>query len=220
MAENTKIEKTFTYDLPDQYLHQTNNQKKTGNWTYKGPDKLWIFVDKETRKIKSAFHYTERDNGADVPTPEDQYKVLVDANVDPIIASMIHNEYEYGKLPHTEEKLPDNTFYGHPDPLPPDHTYELTEIEYDPELGKFVKPFPWKKPHVSWDDILGQRNGLLNWSDFQYKLATDEEKPAWEVFRQKLRDLPETFKGIDPWKVSMPEHPGQTPRTFTVGNKN
>lgn len=207
MPENRIIEKTFTYNVPDEYLHNTNRLKKTNTWTYKGPDKLWIFVDKETNKIPSRFHYTERDNGAEVPTPEDQYKVLVDADQNPLLASMIHNELDYGTLPHDIEEFADGSTYGVPNPLPPDHTYELVDVEYNPESGEFLTPYPWKKPHMDWETLINIRNQLLAASDQSYRMAAEEDKTAWEEYRTKLRDLPDTFAGVDPWKVSFPEQP-------------
>lgn len=207
MAENTQIEKTFTYDIADAYLYQTNTLKKTAEWTYRGPRYIWVFVDTSTNKIMSRFHYTERDNGAEVPTPEGQIKVLVDADIDPIIASCIHNEDVYGDLPHTTEVLPDGSTYGHPNPIPPDHTYELTEIEYNAATGKFVKPYPWKKPHMTWEALTEVRNGMLESSDQKYASANDSDKAAWETYRQGLRDITTTFAGIDPWKVPFPLEP-------------
>ena len=52
---NKIISQTFTYDLPDDYLLTTNNLKKTGTWTYNGPDKIWVFVNKETLTWKSCY---------------------------------------------------------------------------------------------------------------------------------------------------------------------
>jgi hypothetical protein len=208
MPENTLIEKTFTYDIADAYLYQTNDLKKTAQWTYTGPRYMWIFVNNETNKISSRFHYTERDNGHDVPTPEGMTKVMVDADKDPCLASLIHNEYTYGELPHTVENLPDGSTYGHPDPIPPDHTYELIEIVYDSASGEFVKPYPWKAPHVTWQDIVDARNDLLLASDSKYNLANEAQKPEWEAYRQTLRDLTDTFAGIDPWKIPFPVEPG------------
>lgn len=207
MPENTLIEKKFTYDIADAYLYQTNDLKKTAEWTYTGPRYLWIFVDNETNKISSRFHYTERDNGHDVPTPIGMTKVMVDADKDPILASLIHNEYVYGDLPHTVEELPEGHTYGHPDPIPPDHTYELTSIVYDPATGEFNSPYPWKEPHITWEDIINTRNTMLQGTDARITQATEEQKPVWEAYRQKLRDLPKTFAGIDPWKVPFPEEP-------------
>lgn len=217
MPEITRTEKTFTYDMPDAYLYQTNDLKKTGEWTYRGPDKLWIFIDNNTKKIISRFHYTELDNGADVPTPEGQTKVLVNANEEPLIASLIHNEVDYGTLPQTVEELPDGNTYGHPDPQVPDHTYELSEIQYDVETGKFLKPLPWKQPHVSWDDLRQWRNQQLSISDAKIRTCRPELVSAWEEYRQKLRDLPTLMEGVDPWKVIFPDAPDALPPQPPIG---
>lgn len=208
MPENTNIEKTFTYNIADQYLYQTNKLKRTAKWTYKGPDKLWIFIDSTTNKIISRFHYTEADNGQDVPTPEGTIKVLVDANEYPDIASLIHNEYNYGELPQYVETLPGGATYGHSDPIPPDHTYELTEIKYNPSTEKFVKPYPWKQPHITMDDIVTVRNSMLSSTDSKMRFASDEDKPLWEAYRQQLRDLTTLYKDVDPWKIPFPPEPG------------
>jgi len=209
MAEITRIEKTFTYDIADQYLYQTNTLKRTAQWTYIGPRYLWIFVDSQTKKIIGGFHYLESDNGENVPTPVGQIKVKIDADVNPDIASLVHNELNYGALPHTVENLPDGSTYGHPDPIPPDHTYELTEITYDPVTQTFVKPYPWKKPHMTWEELKIWRNNMLKATDQRSRTCQPEKVPAWEEYRQKLRDIPAVFAGIDPWKVPFPKEPDQ-----------
>ena len=211
------VEVTFTYDIPDAYLYQTNDLKKTATWTYLGYDKMWVYADKTTGKIVGKFHHHEGDNGADVPHPEHMYKIFIDANVNPLMASMFHSDYVYGELPHTEEALPDDTWYGHPDPIPPDHTYELTEIVWDPVAQDFVKPLPWKKPHVTWDDLKIWRTNQLANSDMIVRTCAPQDRAAWEVYRQKLRDLPKTFAGVDPWKVSFPVQPGAPLRKWTLG---
>ena len=208
MPENTIIEKTFTYDLPDKYLYQTNNLKKTGTFTYKGPDKFWMFVNNETKKVNGRFHYLERDNGADVPTPEGLTKVFVDANENPLMASLIYNEVDYEKeLGKTITDLPDGNQYWCPDPTPPDHTYELEDIEYDFETGKFVTPYPWKKPYVTWEELINVRNNMLRMSDMKLRIAAPEKQGEWEDYRQKLRDITTVFEGFDPWMVRFPQEP-------------
>ena len=211
MPENTRIEKTFTYDLPDQYLYQTNKLKLTAEWTYTGPDKLWIFIDKDTRKIDSRLHYTERDNGNDVPTPDGKIKVLVDAAVNPDIASLIHNELDYGSLPHSEEVLPDGSTYRHPIPSPPDHCYELTEITYDTEKNKFNKPYPWKQPHIDFATILNSVRSFLPSTDAAIVTCSPNKLEAWKEYRQWIRDFPETYKNVDPWKIPFKPNPDMLP---------
>lgn len=207
MPENTRITKTFTYDIADAYLYQTNDLKRSAEWTYEGPQYIWCFADATTKKILGRFHYTERDNGADIVAPDGQIKILVDADKNPEIASLFHDEHVYGDLLHTVENLPDGSTYGHPDPIQPDHTYELEEIEWDEENQDFVKPYPWKKPHMTWDILKEVRNNLLRLSDSTIRTASDEDKLAWEEYRQALRDLTTTFDGIDPWKVPFPQSP-------------
>jgi hypothetical protein len=209
MKTNTIITKTFTYDIPDDYLHQTTAKSLTGSFTYEGPDKLWIFINKETNKMQGSLVYTEKEDGADIPVSDDTYKVCIDANVNPEIASLIWNAIDYSTLPTIAEDLPDGTKYIRPASPPPDHTYELTECEYDPVAGAWVKPLPWKQPHMSWDELKTARTMLLSQTDktLATLLLTDEQRAAWDTYRQALRDLPELFAGIDPWKVPFPVEP-------------
>lgn len=210
MAENTNIEKTFTYNIPDSYLSQSDSLKKTATWTYSGPRYIWAFADNSTGKIASRFHYTERDNGADVPTPAGMTKIAIDADTDPALASLFHNDKVYADLTHAVEVLPDGSTYGCPDPTPPDHTYELTEIQVNLETGETVKPYPWKQPHITWEELINVRNTLLGSSDIRYAQASDTDRPVWEEYRQKLRDITTTFAGVDPWKVPFPQEPFTT----------
>lgn len=209
MPETTKIEKTFTYNIADAYLYQTAKLKKTAEWTYSGPDKIWVFVNNDTGKILGKVHYTERDNGADIPTPENETKVLIDANTNPLLASLFSDETDHGSLPQTLEELPEGFTYGHTDPIPPDHTYEVMDLIYDFTTQQFQTPYPWKQPHMDWEGLITARNSILKWSDMQIKLADDVLIPEWEIFRQKLRDIPTTFKNIDPWKIPFPTPPGE-----------
>lgn len=210
MPEITRITKTFEYDMPDAYLYQTSALNKKGTFTYTGPRYLWIFVNNDTGTVRGKFHYTEFDDGANVPTPEGQTKVMIDADANPLIASLVHNEVVYGDLPQTVEVLPDGSTYGHPDPQVPDHTYELEEIVYNIETGEFVKPYAWKKPHMTWDGLIAWRNSTLQSTDAKLKTCVAEKVEAWKEYRQLLRDLPATFAGIDPWKVPFPNDPDWT----------
>ena len=205
---NTIVEKTFSYDLPDDYLHQTNTAGLTGTFTYNGPDRVWVFVDNNTRKLVSGLFYTEQDDGDLIPTDPNHTKVCVTAEHDPIIISMIVNQ-GYLDLPTKEELLPDGSYYRRPDPTPPDHTYELTECEYDLTNNSWIKPFPWKKPHMDWDTLKLARNMMLKESDgiIRNNILSDEELTKLEAYRQTLRDIPSVFAGIDPWKVPFPNMP-------------
>ena len=191
---NTIIHKTFTYDCPDDYLSLERTQGKTGTWTYDGPDKIWVLVGKEDLRIHS--YKDDEEDGADYPTPLDMYKVLVDCNQDPLLATLCGADQirDYNLLDQVEITNPDGTTYTRPQVPPPDHTYEVADIEYNPTTGSFVKPYPWKKPHMDWNKIREWRNKWLQVTD-------EKEQPdmpaslqqAWADYRQSLRDLPQVW---------------------------
>ena len=45
MAEITK---NFTYDIPNEYLSQSNSDGDTATASYTGPDRLYVYVDADT----------------------------------------------------------------------------------------------------------------------------------------------------------------------------
>lgn len=207
MPEITTIEKKFKYDLPDALFYQTNKLKKIGEWTYKGPDKIWIFIDSETHLIDQHVHYTERDNGAEVATPEGKIKVLVDASVNPDIASLICDTTDWSTLSVIEETLPDGSVYTIQDPLPPRLIYNLYSIQYDIDTETFVKPYPWTTASITLEDVIKARDTMLFSSDSKIRTCNPSKISEWEDYRQKLRDLPATYAGIDPWKINFPVQP-------------
>lgn len=207
-----KIKKTFTYDIPDDYLYQTNDLKKTAQWEYNGPDRLWVFVNKDTNMLDPSIMLTDDNDGEICPTPLDKIKVMIDCNENPLLCTLVGGDdrVDYSKLPQYIEELPNGQEYQRPLDPPPDHTYDDQTIQYDIEKNEFVTPYPWKQPHASWDDIRIYRNNLLKHNDF----STPHDMPAslkqrWEDWRQELRDIPQTYGAsdksviplIDPWKV-------------------
>jgi hypothetical protein len=215
---NNKISVEFTYDVPDDYLYLTNDLGKTGIWTYDGPDKCWVLVDKATNRFVSV--KTEADDGDVYPVPPNIEKVFVNCQDNPLFCTIIGLDEirDYSDLPQYEEQLPDGNVYSRPAVPAPDHTYELQDIAYNPITKEFVKPYPWKKPHVTWNDIRAWRNSWLAYHDSK---NVDDMPPAlrtqWEEFRQKLRDIPQTYGAepggtpiIDPWKFVPPVAPDGT----------
>jgi hypothetical protein len=144
---------------------------------------------------------------------------MVDADVHPVVACLLHNELDYATLPQKVDILPDGSTYSTPDPQAPDHTYEITEVIWDEETGDFIFNYPdcWKKPHSTWEDLIRWRNGLLATSDLRIKSAMPDKLAMWEEYRQTLRDIPATFAGIDPWKVPFPPDPEREELTNPVG---
>lgn len=207
----SKIQKTFTYEAPDDYLHQTRTLNKLGVWTYDGPATIWVFVYKETNQLTGTFRTIEQ-NGDTYPTPLDQIKVRVDCEQNPLLACLVGADEirDYNLLDQYEETLPDGTVYIRPMVPPPDHTYEMTDIVYNPISDSFNTPYPWKQPHMTWEGIREWRNRNLKMCDH---VVQDDTPPAlaaqWEAYRQTLRDLPQIHGAVtpgsipntDPWKI-------------------
>jgi hypothetical protein len=202
-----RIEVEFEYAVPDEYLSQSMSNGLKAKWTYSGPKVLYVFVKKDTLKLEGKFHYHDGDDGDLLPVPEGEVKIAIDPTKEPLVASIVYNDLDYGTLPHTEEKLPNGKTYGAPIPTPPDHCYEVDEIEWDPVAEKFKPLTVLKDPHIDWAGIKRARDSMLKWSDMKVRTCNPAEVPAWEQFRKDLRDLPEVWKGIDPWKVQFPQQP-------------
>ena len=205
-----QITKDFTYDIADGYLEQTNTNGDTATASYTGPEKLWVFVAEATGENKSdAMPIDENweDNG--MPAPDGETKVELDcAGEDTLICAIF--------LPHTvtltqegiERALPEGYGkYVHPWPPYPDHCYERELIKYKKETATVDNTnsddkhtggdweLTWKQPWMTWTTMTNLRNDLLDMSDA--KVSFDQPasvKDPWVEWRQKLRDIPVTFK--------------------------
>ena len=204
-----QITKDFTYDIPDEYLAQTNTNGDTATASYTGPEKLWVFVAEASGKNKSDAQQIDEnwdDNG--MPAPPGETKVELDcAGADTLICAIF--------LPHTvtltqeavTTALPEG--YGNyinPWPPYPDHAYERELIEYKIDTADVSDTddkvhsggdwkLTWKQPWVTWETQTELRNNLLDSSDS--KVSFDQPasvKDPWVAYRQKLRDIPVTFK--------------------------
>jgi len=212
MPETIKITKDFTYDIPDSYLAQTNTQGKTATWTYQGPSRMWIHADTATGKIMPTPVYLDEHEGELIGDPGPHLKkILVDANVDTLLAALIHDETDihHPDFPKTQETLPDGHVHIMHDPQSPSHTYETSEITYDFTNNKWNTPFPWRKPHQTMADVMHARNSRLKHSDniMHQLIAQGKDTSEWVEYRQKLRDYPALMQGVDPWKWKFPDAP-------------
>ena len=205
-----QITKEFTYDIHDGYLEQTNAKGDDATASYTGPEKLWVFVAEATGANKSdAMQIDENwdDNG--MPAPPGETKVELDcAGKDTLLCAIF--------LPHTvtltqtdvDTDLPAGYGkYSHPWPPYPDHCYERELIKYKKDTATVDNTngdekhtdgdweLTWKQPWMTWEMIIELRNGMLDSSDS--KVSFDQPaavKDPWVEFRQKLRDIPVTYK--------------------------
>jgi hypothetical protein len=205
-----QITKNFTYDLPDEYLAQTNADGKTATASYTGPEKLWVFVDETTRENKSdAMQIDENwdDNG--MPAPTGQTKVELDCKgADTLLCAIF--------LPHSVTLSQTNVAvdlpegygtYVHAVPTLPDHTYERELLKYKPDTATVDNDngdnmnrggeweLTWKQPWVTWATMTQTRNDQLAMSDSKVSFdQPDSVKGPWVEWRQKMRDMPTVWK--------------------------
>jgi hypothetical protein len=201
---------------------QTSDLGLTGKWTYVGPEFIWVFVDKSTNKLDLGKNYIAHD-----PKDADSQKiaelfagqayraVLVDPKQEPCLASVYMPQPMASELPQKEYKLDgdDTVYYSRPDPQFPDHTYELSEIQYDFVTNSWVKPFPWKQPHVTIEQMDNAIQVIVASAeaDLADEDTTDEMKSKLETFVTEMKNVKTKFAGWQPWQIPFPNDPRTNP---------
>jgi len=226
-----KIRKAFRYDLPDEYLSQERKLGLQAEWTYEGPDKIWVFVDYKTNKLLARESYREYDyenpekqyNDLEVYTGFNSYPALITFEDDPLLLSAVAQLTPLASdLPQKEYRLPgsDEVFYSRPNPTTPDHTIEVADCEYDPDKKEWIKPYPWKIPHILKDEFLFGHSSVV--ADAETVKADakkgvyewDEEKfSKWDAYIKELKDAPVKYADYldTPWMIPFPIDPRTSP---------
>lgn len=86
-----------------------------------------------------------------------------------------------------------------------DSCVEITDVDPKPALGQgwvysdggFVPPAPLP---ATWDDVRAERNELLvnsDWTQNADAPLSDEDRSRWAVYRQSLRDVPQSSDSPD-----------------------
>lgn len=218
-----KITKTFTYALPDEYLAQTNELGKTGEWTYEGPEYMYVFVKNDTGLLAPSQSFVPAKDAessaeeARIRAGLDQTAVLLDIannDTDALIASCFTSKDTGASAgyPQKEYALEDGTvYYSRPEPTAPDHTYDVNNISYDFETGSWQKPFPWFKPWITIEQHMQARDAAI--TGCKESLATfgedltPEQIVKAEAFIAEMEDLYEKFAGIEPHMIPFSDDP-------------
>lgn len=110
--------------------------------------------------------------------------------------------------------------YCHSWPTTPLHTIEISEVMYDPEKGEFVKPYPWKKPHITTHEFLYYYYNLIaeieNYIEVDGVDLLPEKLELIEKYRDELRDLENKFEPFldRPWMIGIPPDPRYNEENF------
>jgi hypothetical protein len=63
--------------------------------------------------------------------------------------------------------------------------------------GILIKPIPVTPLPITWESIRNKRNKLLAQSDYTQMPDCPGNKTEWAVYRQALRDIPQTYTSAD-----------------------
>jgi hypothetical protein len=218
-----KFTKTFTYALPDDYLAQTDELGKTGEWTYEGPAYMYVFVKNDTGLLSVSQSFVPAKDAessveeASIRAGLDQTAVLLDIannDTDALIASFYLTKDTGASTgyPQKEYALEDGTvYYSRPEPTAPDHTYDVNNITYDFETGSWQKPFPWHKPWMTTEQHMQARDGAVTGCKERLAVLGDDLTPEQivdaESFIAEMEDLYEKFAGVEPHMIPFPMDP-------------
>ena len=191
----TDITKQFTYALADEIYSQTlGDAANTGTLTYTGPAKKFAIVDATTNKLTSA-SITEQQFETYNDTNTESYAVEINCDSDTLVCSLLEkDDFDIDSLPTSTEIVANSDPFITYDPVLPENTYEVSEIQYDRSNQSFVEPFPLKAPPTDWQLLLSLRSNMLNAAD---RTASDDLPTALLnkviAHKQYLRDFPVTF---------------------------
>lgn len=225
----THITHTFDYDIPDKYLYQTNELGLTASWTYRGPRRIWVHVDRETNKLLPQDSCSEDDGTPEVAERArihaglGNYAVLVDVTVDPIIASAIYMDIDQADFPQVEFTREDidptdtTVYYSRAATPTLDHTYEIGDITWNPETELWTYPLPWKQPHMTEEALqVGKTNVIADAKATKTDLEANNQDGSYTDMITKIGEFVTELEAIDdkfprdtwdPWMIPFPEDP-------------
>ncbi len=216
------ISQKITYDMPDEYLAQTNELGLTGEYTYNGPDKVYVMIDPKTNKIANHLgflpyqdEWSEEENEAFA----EQFSGLsfgyasISFDKDPVLlAAVLGGSYDPpgDSVPQKTYTLEGETtpFYSRPESTFPSHTIEAWDVEWDGSEWK--KPYPWKKPHVTKDELLSALAIVIKQDkEVDTSSFTSTQKTKWSAYLAELENVPVKFADYldTPWMVPFPTNP-------------
>lgn len=212
---NPKLEKTFTYAIPDEWRSKSFSQGKTSTWTYRGPRYLTFEIDKETGQETGWCLTTEQE--LQRPVPLNCVRIEVDCTKDENallceIANDIGDpaavEFRSNRVWEILHQPPEGytpTYYTKQ--FEPRDIYDERNITYDFNTKQWnlsVKGWEMEgRVDLTWDDIKKVRDQMLEASDGKVSEDMPESlKDKWKKYRQLLRDLPTALSAFEPWQAA------------------
>lgn len=221
----SNITKQFLYNIPDDYLSDKFTKKLTGTWTYKGPETVYLQIDKDTGRENGWCLWEPRD--LERPCPLNCERIKVDCGVNTLLAYICNDQgpEEEATFRSNRKWIPQfEAPAGYrsilkPEVFEPRDIYDEYNITYNFDTKEFNIPvktyesiFPGTNL-LTWDKIRSNRNKLLE--DTDGRISDDMPKDLqqkWLTYRELLRKLPDELAGFPPYAVihMFPEMPSGT----------
>jgi hypothetical protein len=209
------ISKTFTFPIPDEFLHDDIITPSSQDWEYIGEDYINVLVERGTNKPHFGTLSDDMINDGR-PIPLDHYVVRIDAMQEPLIATLLcgpgkeDNEFEKFR-PEADVVVDSVDGYGEylePSKYHPWEIFNLDTITYDPEKRKWnIQVIHYLDivggiDELTWDMLREMRDNDLKASDGMESGDMPESMiTELREYRQKLRDWPNVMQDLakDPW---------------------
>lgn len=188
----SRIKNTFTYNIPDDYVAQTNVNDSSASFTYRGPQYLELTVNKETNIVSGAQEATFDDFANQV-----QDNTIIVSHYDyPLQTAILwgsldedSSDQDSDVFPHRTIDLPDgdaNHVFKYPWPPFPWKAYEGSTMQYNVSTRTFGT-LQWHQPWTNWGSIGQQVENIKIRAD-QAIAAIDAADSIDADLRQKWVD--------------------------------
>ena len=158
----SRVTKTFTYKVPDDYTLQEAENDSSASFTYHGPKYLHVNLS-DTGVVQNVNETTLEDWNEEEGHVNHDGCVLINALGNPLEAAILWEmkDSDISDLPQKVKTGPDGVTYSYPWPLPPHKAYQADAMHYNKDTLQWTKPYPWHRSWMTWAGISNQANDTV-----------------------------------------------------------
>ena len=199
----TEVTFTFIYKAPNGSGNPDLSDYTMQNWTYTGPEILYVVVDETTGKVNGGMWNT----GPEVNAPPGNRIVVVRAEDLPELASLLVGCLDDDHIRTISVNTPNGQTLQEHEYLPLCAAYNLNGFTYDFASLQWSKEWVGAE-HTTWEEIRTKRNFFLEGTDSKVRNdMPNNVRQAWTAYRTLLRDITTNWAGYEPWQVEFPVAP-------------
>jgi len=162
----SRIKNTFTYNIPDDYVSQTNVNGSSASFTYRGPQYLELSINKENSVIMAV----NEGSLEDWQTRHQDGKTMVSHYDYPLETAILwgrlsedSSDQDSDVFPHRTIDLPDgdaNHVFKYPWPPFPWKAYDNINVQWNKATQSF-NSLDWHQSWINWGDIGAQAETII-----------------------------------------------------------